>query len=105
MVPLAWRRRLRLWQAGTAAALAIAASLAAFIVLRPTPAPLVAVLSAQGGHAPVLVATAEPDGVLRVRPATLGLGAQRTRPGTLGVAARAPPARVHWVCCRRRGGG
>ena len=70
VVPFPWRRRLRIWQASTAAALAIAASLAAFIVLRPNPAPLVAVLSAQAGHAPVLVATAEPNGMLRVRPET-----------------------------------
>ena len=36
---------MRVWQASTGVALAIAASLAAFIVLRPVPAPRVAVLA------------------------------------------------------------
>ncbi len=64
------RRRVRFWQATTVGALAIAASLAAFMVLRqPTP-PRVAVLSPLAGGAPVLVAEAETNGRLVVRPTT-----------------------------------
>ncbi|HSZ94339.1 MAG TPA: anti-sigma factor [Acetobacteraceae bacterium] len=94
-VPL--RRRVRFWQGATAGALAIAASLAAFLVLhRPEP-PRVAVLSPIAGGAPVLIATAERNGELLVRPTAaitvpsdkdlelwaLPLG--ETRPHTLGV--------------------
>ncbi len=65
VVPL---RRVRLWQASTAGALAIAASLAAFIVLRqPEPAG-VAVLAPTAGGTPVLLASAGPDGRLIIRP-------------------------------------
>jgi anti-sigma-K factor RskA len=58
----------RVWQTATAAALAIAASLAAFIVLRQPEQPRVAVLSPLSGGAPVLMATAETSGRMLVRP-------------------------------------
>jgi anti-sigma-K factor RskA len=65
VVPL---RRVRRWQFGTIAGLAIAASLAAFIVLqRPEPAH-VAVLSPIAGGTAVLLATEESGGRLTVRP-------------------------------------
>jgi anti-sigma-K factor RskA len=64
-----FRGRVRFWQATTAGALAIAASLAAFMLLRrPEPPPLVAVLSPLTGGAPVLTATAERAGGLVVLP-------------------------------------
>jgi anti-sigma-K factor RskA len=96
VVPLALRRRLRIWQASTGAALAIAASLAAFIVLHPA-APRVAVLAPLINGAPVLLATVEANGVLTVRPdGTItvpddhdlelwALPAGETRPHSLGV--------------------
>ena len=97
VVPLSFRRRLRAWQAGTGVALAIAASLAAFIVLRTAPPPRVAVLVPITGGVPVLVATIGPNGVLSVRPdGTIAvpsdrdlelwaLGNGETRPRSLGV--------------------
>jgi anti-sigma-K factor RskA len=93
----AFRRRLRIWQVSTGAALAIAASLAAFVVLRPLPPPRVAVLVPVTGGAPVLLATAEQNGTLIVRPdGTIivpgdrdlelwALAAGETRPRSLGV--------------------
>jgi anti-sigma-K factor RskA len=95
VVPL--RRRVRFWQASTGVALAIAASLAAFIVLRQPATPRVAVLAPPGGGATVMVATAEPNGVLVVRPnGSLTVSSDRdlelwalakgeTRPRSLGV--------------------
>ena len=92
-----FRRRVRFWQATTAGALAIAASLAAFIVLhQPEPA-RVAVLAPTAGGPPVLMATAERGGTLVVRPtASLAvptgmdlelwaLPQGETRPRSLGV--------------------
>jgi len=89
------------WPAATLASLAVAASLAAFILLRPVPPPVVAVLLPAAGGAPVLVAVAEPSGRVKVR-ATSGipvasdrdlelwaLRAGATRPEPLGVI---PPA-------------
>lgn len=91
------RRRVRLWQGATAGALAIAASLAASLMLhRPEP-PRVAVLLPIAGGPPVLIATAERNGELLVRPTAsitvptdkdlelwaLPLG--ETRPRSLGV--------------------
>jgi len=63
-----FRRRERFWQATTAGSLAIAASLAAFLLLHQPAAPRVALLSPLSGGAPVLLATAKPDGGLSVRP-------------------------------------
>lgn len=64
-----FHRRVRFWQATTAGALAIAASLAAFLVLHQPAPPRVAVLSPlAGGGAPVLMAIAEQNGSLVVRP-------------------------------------
>lgn len=61
-------RRMRRWQRGTFGALAIAASLAAFIVLRQ-PEPLhVAVLAPIVGGTAVLLATEERGGHLTIRP-------------------------------------
>ncbi|MGC1410631.1 MAG: anti-sigma factor [Acetobacteraceae bacterium] len=91
------QRRVRFWQGTTAGALAIAASLAAFLVLHRPEQPRVAVLSPIAGGAPVLIATAERNGELLVRPTTsltvptdkdlelwaLPLG--ETRPRSLGV--------------------
>lgn len=97
VVPFASRRSLRIWQASTGAALALAASLAAFVVLHAPPPPRVAVLAPMAGGVPVLLATAEPNGVLRIRPdGTIvvpndhdlelwALGAGETRPRPLGV--------------------
>jgi anti-sigma-K factor RskA len=97
VVPFALRRQLRVWQASTGTALALAASLAAFIVLRSPPPARVAVLAPVAGGVPVLLATEEPNGVLRIRPdGTIivptdhdlelwALGAGETRPRSLGV--------------------
>jgi anti-sigma-K factor RskA len=97
VIPLPVRRRLRIWQASTGVALAIAASLAAFIVLRPLPEPRVAVLAPLSNGVPVLLATADPDGTLSVRPnGTIAVPSDRdlelwavaageTRPRSLGV--------------------
>ena len=94
---LPFRRRVRFWQATTAGALAIAASLAAFIVLHQPASPRIAVLSPLAGGAPVLMATAEPNGALVVRPtASLSVPSDKdlelwalpqgeTRPRSLGV--------------------
>jgi anti-sigma-K factor RskA len=96
-VPFALRRRLRIWQASTGAALALAASLAAFVVLRSPPPARVAVLAPTTGGVPVLLATMEANGVLRIRPdGTIvvpvdhdlelwALAAGETRPRSLGV--------------------
>jgi len=94
---LPFRRRIRLWQAGTGVALAIAASLAAFIVLHRPELPRVAVMSPMAGGAPVLMATAERNGALVVRPTAAisvpsgkdlelwALAQGETRPRSLGV--------------------
>ena len=63
-----FRRRVRFWQATTAGALAIAASLAAFMLLRQPEQARIAVLAPLAGGAPVLMATAERGGTLVVRP-------------------------------------
>jgi anti-sigma-K factor RskA len=106
VVPFAFRRRLRIWQASTGAALALAASLAAFAVLRSPPPARVAVLAPLTGSVPVLLATAEANGVLRIRPeGTIvvptdrdlelwALGAGETRPRSLGVL---PPSGIQTV--------
>lgn len=124
VVPLSFRRRLRLWQASTGIALAVAASLAAFVVLRPMPVARVAVLAPLSGGVPVLVATAEPNGALSVRPngtiAVPGdhdlelwaLRAGETRPHSLGVlpaagrtlVAALPPGTQLLVSFEPRGG-
>lgn len=65
VVPL---RRVRFWQAATAGAMAIAASLAAFMVLRPPEPARVAILAPPAGGTPVLLATTERNGRLIVRP-------------------------------------
>jgi anti-sigma-K factor RskA len=118
------RRRLRIWQASTGVALAIAASLAAFIVLRPMPEPRVAVLAPLSSGVPILVATAEPNGTLSVRPnGTIAvpsdrdlelwaLAAGETRPRSLGVlpaggrqlVASLPPGTQLLVSLEPRGG-
>jgi anti-sigma-K factor RskA len=67
VVPLIFRRRLRIWQASTGVALAVAASLAALIVLHSSP-PRIAVLAPITGAVPVLLATIEPNGALNIRP-------------------------------------
>lgn len=65
VVPL---RRVRFWQATTAGAMAIAASLAVFMVLRPPEPARVAILAPMAGGTPVLLATTERNGRLIVRP-------------------------------------
>lgn len=94
---LPFRRRIRFWQATTAGALAIAASLAAFVVLHHPEPPRVAVLAPLAGGAPVMLATAERNGSLIVRPSTAisvpsdkdlelwSLAQGETRPRSLGV--------------------
>ena len=65
---LPFQRRVRFWRGTTFAAMAIAASLAAFMVIR-APAPArVAVRAPMTGGVPVLVARAERDGALSIRP-------------------------------------
>ena len=59
---------LRFWRAAAIAGFAVAASLAAVLVLRPAPVPLVAVLSPTGVTRAVLVAVSGPDGRVVVRP-------------------------------------
>ncbi|WP_428490067.1 anti-sigma factor [Rhodopila sp.] len=95
VVPLGLRRRLRIWQASTGAALAIAASLA-IVVLHRSP-PRVAVLAPMTGGVPVLLATTRSNGVTSIRPdgaitvpgdhdlELWALGAGDTRPRSLGV--------------------
>jgi anti-sigma-K factor RskA len=90
-------RRPGFWQATTAASLALAASLAGFIVLRPPAPARIAVLAPAAGGAPVVVAVADPDGALRLRPTgTIAVPSDRdlelwalaegeTRPRSLGV--------------------
>lgn len=65
VVPL---RRLKVWRAATVGALALAASLAAFIVVRPPEPARIAVLAPMAGGTPVLLATAAPGGRLTIRP-------------------------------------
>jgi anti-sigma-K factor RskA len=97
VVPLAFRRRLRVWQGGAGLALAVAASLAAFIVLRPAPPARVAVLAPISGGVPVLLATEQAGGVLVIQPSGAiavpsdrdlelwALAKGETRPRSLGV--------------------
>ncbi len=59
---------LRWWRAAALTGFAVAASLAAVLVLRPAPVPLVAVLSPTGSTLAVLVAVTEPNGRVAVRP-------------------------------------
>jgi anti-sigma-K factor RskA len=92
-----FRRRVRFWQATTAGALAIAASLAAFMLLRQPEQARIAVLAPLAGGAPVLMATAERGGTLVVRPTAAiavpsdkdlelwALPQGETRPRSLGV--------------------
>jgi anti-sigma-K factor RskA len=94
VVPL---RRLRIWQASTWAALALAASVAAFVLLRPVQPARVAVLAPIASGTPVLLATAEPGGRLVIRPngaisvpsekdlELWALAKGETRPRSLGV--------------------
>jgi anti-sigma-K factor RskA len=93
---LPFRRRLRVWQATTAGALAIAASLAAFMVLRQPEPSRVAMLSPLAGGAPVLLATAERGGLVVQPTAPITVPTDRdlelwalpqgeTRPRSLGV--------------------
>ena len=124
VVPIGFRRRLRIWQASTAAALALAASLAAFVVLRSPPPARVAVLAPATGAVPVLLATAEPGGMLRIQPEGAivvpgdhdlelwALPAGETRPHSLGVfpasgtrkAAALTPGTQLMVSLEPRGG-
>jgi anti-sigma-K factor RskA len=97
VVPLAFRRRLRVWQGGAGLALAVAASLAAFVVLRPAPPARVAVLAPISGGVPVLLATEQAGGVLVIQPSGAiavpsdrdlelwALAKGETRPRSLGV--------------------
>ena len=95
VVPLGLRRRLRVWQASTGAALAIAASLVAVVVHRSPPR--IAVLAPMTGGVPVLLATTRSNGVTSIQPdgaitvpgdhdlELWALGAGETRPRSLGV--------------------
>lgn len=95
--PAANDNRLRWWQGATFASAAVAAGLAAFIMLRPVPAPVFAVLAPTGSTAPVLVALAVADGSLVVRPSLAvqveqgrdlqlwELPAGATKPASLGL--------------------
>lgn len=93
VVPL---RRVRFWQFTTAGALAIAAGLAAFMLVRQPEPARVAILTPLTGGGPVLVATAG-DGTLTIRPngaisvandrdlELWALRPQETKPRSLGV--------------------
>jgi anti-sigma-K factor RskA len=61
-----FHKRTRFWQGATAAALGIAASLAAFIVLHQPEPPDIAILSPMTGGAPTLIASTAHDGLLIV---------------------------------------
>ena len=94
---LPYRRRVRFWQGSTVAALAIAASLAVFIVLHQPKPQNIAVLSPTSGGTPALIATTAHNGVLLVRPTapiTVPVGKDlelwalppgETKPRSLGV--------------------
>jgi len=95
---VASRRRVRFWQATTGLSLAVAASLALFLVVRPpVPQPSVAVLAPMQGAQAVLVATLDASGALTIRPnGTIAVPTGRdlelwslpkgaTRPTSLGV--------------------
>ena len=94
---LPFRRRVRFWQATSAGALAIAASLAAFMLMHQPEQPRIALLSPLAGGAPVLMATAERNGGLVLRPTAAitvptdkdlelwALPQGETRPRSLGV--------------------
>jgi anti-sigma-K factor RskA len=96
-----FRRRVRFWQATTAGALAIAASLAAFLLLRQPEQVRVALLTPLSGGPPALMATTNRGGELVVRPAISisvptdkdlqlwALANGETKPRSLGVL---PPA-------------
>ena len=91
------RRRVRFWQATTAGALAIAASLAAFMVLRQPEQTRVALLAPLAGGPPVLMAMVERGDGLVVRPtASIAVPTDKdlelwalpqgeTKPSSLGV--------------------
>jgi anti-sigma-K factor RskA len=94
---LPFRRRVRFWQATTTGALAIAASLAAFVLLRQPEQTRIAMLSPLSGGPPVLMAMAERGDELVVRPTQSivvptdrdlelwALPRGETRPRSLGV--------------------
>jgi anti-sigma-K factor RskA len=107
--PAANENRRLVWPAVALASMAIAAGLAAFIVLRPVPPPVVAVLLPASGGVPVLVAVAEPSGRTLVRatsaiPVQSGrdlelwaMKAGATRPESLGIippSGRETPANL-----------
>lgn len=97
VIPLAFHRRLWVWQASTGVAIGVAASLAAFVVLHQRTATRVAVLAPTKGGVPVLLATVKPNGQLSIRPdgsiavpsdrdlELWALEAGQTRPRSLGV--------------------
>ena len=88
---------LRFWRTTALASLAVAASLATFVALRPATPPVFAVLAPTGATVPVLVALAGPDGGIGLRPSAAitvapdrdlqlwSLPAGATRPISLGV--------------------
>lgn len=94
---LPFTRRVRFWQATTAGAVALAASLAAFIILHQPAVPRIALLAPPSGGAPVLMATADAGGTLLLRPTApitvpgdkdlelWSLAQGETRPRSLGV--------------------
>ena len=82
-----FRRRVRFWQATTAGALAVAASLAAFVLLRQPEQVRVALLAPLSGGAPVLMATTNRGGELVDAASRLDQRADRQGPGTVGTAA------------------
>ena len=89
--------RVRFWRATALASMAVAASLAAFLLLRPVPAPVFAVLSPTGSTAAVLVAFTQPSGGVQLRPSgdisvaagrdlqLWSLPAGATKPASLGL--------------------
>ena len=102
--PTPFRRRILPWQLSTGVALAIAASLAMFIVLRELPPPRVAILAPTTGATPVLVATISKNGTLSVRPdGTITVPNDRDLELWALSEGDAAPALARRACRRRDG--
>ena len=98
-----FRRRVRFWQATTAGALAIAASLAAFLLLRQPEQVRVALLTPLSGGPPALMATTNRGGELVVRPA-ISISVPTNKDLQYGHWQMARRSPAHSACCRRRAG-
>ena len=98
VVPL---RRLRFWQASTAGALAAAAALAAFVILRQSEPSTLAVLTPISGEPAVLLATSEAGAEIVASTEWCDCGPGWQRPRTLGSPKRANTTAFPWSASRR----